>query len=75
MSDIRDNEAKSGEIVMIHMTKSQCASVAEFIELNLYNWIRSDDEIDNMDWLADMAGAYRAFKAARESKGIGACLD
>lgn len=46
------------------LSKSQCGNLAEFIEFNLYDEIRRDDGIDNIDWVCDIVDAYRAFKEA-----------
>ena len=33
---------------MVELTRSQCKNIAELIELNIFDYIRNDTEIDNM---------------------------
>lgn len=40
------------------LTKDEAYAVAEFIDGNLYNYIRSDEEIDSMQWLRSVLHAY-----------------
>lgn len=40
------------------LTKDEAYAVAEFIDGNLYNYIRSDEEIDSMQWLRNVLHAY-----------------
>lgn len=49
---------------MIDLTKSQCENLADFIEINIFQNIRDDTDIDNMDWLIDMVDAYKKFREA-----------
>lgn len=44
---------------MIDLTQSQCKNIAEFIEFNIFEAIRNDVDIDNIEWLVDMAEAYK----------------
>ena len=44
---------------MIDLTQSQCKNIAEFIEFNIFEVIRNDVDIDNINWLIDMAEAYK----------------
>ena len=48
--------------MMIDLTESQCKNIAEFIELNIFDYIRNDTDIDNIYWLIDMIGAYQKLK-------------
>lgn len=48
----------------VTLTRSQCANLAEFIEFHLFDEIRNNPEIDNIEWVCDMAGAYRALQEA-----------
>ena len=43
----------------IELTESQCINLAEFIELNIFGFIRNDEEIDNINWLTDMIYVYK----------------
>lgn len=49
---------------MVELTRSQCKNIAELIELNIFDYIRNDTEIDNMEWLCDMADAWKKTKEA-----------
>ena len=49
---------------MLELTRSQCKNIAELIELNIFDYIRNDTEIDNMEWLCDMADAWKKMKEA-----------
>ena len=46
------------------LTKDEAYIVAEFIDGNLYNYIRSDEEIDSMQWLRNVLHAYEKMCAA-----------
>lgn len=48
----------------VELTKSQCINLAEFIELKLFDLIRNDPEMDNLDYLRDMLNAEEAFRKA-----------
>ena len=48
----------------IELTKSQCINLAEFIELKLFDLIRNDPEMDNLDYLRDMVNAEEALRKA-----------
>ena len=51
----------------VELTKSQCMSLVEFIELYLLDAIRKDTEIDSLEWLLGILQAKMAFeKAAKE---------
>ena len=39
-------------------TKSECANIVDFLELNLFDIIRKDDEIDNLEWLRSMLSIH-----------------
>lgn len=46
----------------IELTESQCIDLAQFIEFNIFNFIRDDEEIDNIDWLTDIIDTYKKIK-------------
>lgn len=46
----------------IEVTKDQCESVIDFIEMNLLDVIRQDDCIDNIDWVANILAVRNAMK-------------
>ena len=47
---------------MIDLTESQCTNLADFIEMNIFQNIRDDVDIDNIEWLIDMVDAYKKLK-------------
>lgn len=54
---MRANEGK-----VINLTKSECEQLADFIEYNIYDVIRNDPEIDNINWLECMMSAYKKLR-------------
>ena len=52
------------------LTKDEAYAVAEFIDGNLYNYIRSDEEIDSMQWLRSVLHAYEKMCAAGGYVGL-----
>ena len=48
--------------MIIDLTESQCESLCDFIEFNIFENIRDDTEIDNINWLIDMMEAYQKLK-------------
>jgi hypothetical protein len=52
------------------LTKDEAYIVAEFIDGNLYNYIRSDEEIDSMQWLRNVLHAYEKMCAASGYVGL-----
>lgn len=53
---------------MVDLTKSQCGNLCEFIEFNIFEYIRNDTDIDNIDWLVDMIEAYQKLKGGAENE-------
>ena len=49
----------SDETITVHLTKSQCKNVADFIEFGLIEYIRNDTDLDNVLWIADMIEAWK----------------
>ena len=47
---------------MIELTKKETDVLIELIELNLFDIIRKDEEIDNINWLAIMMSIYEKCK-------------
>ena len=48
--------------MIIDLTKSQCKNLCDFIEFNIFENIRDDTDIENIDWLVDMMEAYQKLK-------------
>lgn len=53
---------------MVDLTKDQCESMVDLIELNLLDIIRNDTEIDNIQWLVNVVDAYKIMKAEVEKE-------
>lgn len=53
----------------IDMTKGQCESLIDYIELNLIDIIRNDTEIDSLEWVKNILDARDAFKKAVKEDG------
>ena len=54
----------------VELTKSQCKNVADFIEMYIFQAVRDDPEMDNLQYLRDMLDAEKALrKAADEYEG------
>lgn len=52
--------------MIIDLTESQCKNLCDFIEVNIFEYIRNDTEIDNINWLIDMMKAYQKLKGGAE---------
>lgn len=48
----------------IDLTKSQCESLIDFIELNLLDVIRKDTDIDSLEWFQNILTANTLFHLA-----------
>ena len=57
---------ESEKTVAIYLTKSQCSSLADFIDVHLLGEIRENMDIDNLMWVKDMVDAYVVFRANGE---------
>ena len=53
---------------MVDLTESQCGNLCEFIEFNIFECIRNDTDIDNIDWLVDMIEAYQKLKGGMKNE-------
>ena len=47
----------------LRLTKNEAYSLAEFIDMNLIQFIRNDPDIDSLQWLRNMVHAYEALCA------------
>lgn len=54
---------------MVILSKQYCTALVDLLECNLFDVIRNDPSIDNIEWLADICGAYREMKAEAEKDG------
>ena len=50
----------------LELTRSQAKNLAEFIEFNIFDYIRNDTEIDNIYWLFEMSELYKTLEAMVE---------
>lgn len=48
--------------MIIDLKESQCINLCDFIELNIFDYIRNNTDIDNIDWLVDMMEIYQKLK-------------
>lgn len=49
------------------LSKREAACVADFIEFNLIDNIRDDPNVDSIEWVCDMAGAYKKLRSMAEA--------
>ena len=52
------------------LTKKEAYAVAEFIVCNLLDYIRSDTDIDSMEWLRNIVHAYEKMCKASGFVGL-----
>lgn len=48
---------------MVTLDKSEALNVAEMIEWHIFDRIRNDPDIDNINWLCDMVHVYEKCRA------------
>ena len=48
--------------MQIELSKRQCKNMADFMEWDIFEVIRNDTDIDNIDWLVDMCKAYETLR-------------
>ena len=53
---------------MIELTKSEAGSLVDFIEFNIFDVIRNDEDIDSVTWLDNMMSIYRKCKEAQNEE-------
>ena len=51
---------------MIELTKKETDVLIELIELNLFDIIRKDEEIDSIEWLETIMSIYEKCKGGAE---------
>ena len=51
----------------IELTKGQCESLVDFIELNLISSVREDEYLDNLQYVINICDAYKVFKEVADS--------
>lgn len=55
---------KHNDKVKITLTRGQCESLSEFIELNMLQHIRDDDGVDNLTYVRNILNAQQVFEEA-----------
>ncbi len=53
----------------IILTKEEASTLADFIELYIFNAIRLDNEIDNIEWLKAMRSIHEKCKKRESTQG------
>ena len=53
--------------MLVELTKDQCESLVDFIELNLLDIIRNDTDIDNLNYVRNLLNALQTFEEAAKS--------
>ena len=51
---------------MIEITKDEAESLVDFIEMNIFDMIRNDPDVDSIEWLCNIASVYRKCKEGDE---------
>lgn len=46
----------------LSMDWDTCRNLADLIELYIFQYIRDDEDIDNMEWLISVVDAYKVFR-------------
>lgn len=47
---------------MENLTKGECRLLKDFIEYNVFDMIRKDEYIDNINWLVELIDIYNKLK-------------
>ena len=47
---------------MIEITKDEAESLLDFIELNFFDAIRNDEDVDNLEWVINIMSVYQKCK-------------
>lgn len=62
---------KLDKCIDIPFALDECKNLAEHIELTLFETIRNDREIDNIEWLVSIMSAYTKLVNAAEILKLG----
>ena len=65
-----DKTPQGGAETVCTLTPKEAYAVAEFIDCNLLGYIRSDTDIDSMDWLKSIVHAYEKMCKASGFVGL-----
>lgn len=52
---------------MIEITKDEAESLADFIEVNIFDIIRNDPDIDSIEWLENLMAVYKKCKTGEKN--------
>ena len=52
---------------MIEITKDEAESLADFIEVNIFDIIRNDPDIDSIEWLENLMAVYKKCKIGEKN--------
>ena len=52
----------------IELTADEAEAISDLIEMNVFQIIRDDDEIDNINWLLIVMSIYKKCKEVMEDK-------
>lgn len=51
---------------MIEITKDEAESLADLIEMNIFDIIRNDADVDSIEWLENIMAVYKKCKAGEQ---------
>ena len=51
---------------MIEITKDEAEGLMDFIEMNIFEIIRENDEIDSIEWLCNIISVYKKCKESEQ---------
>lgn len=54
---------------MIEITRDEAESLVDLIEMNIFNIIRNDPDIDSIKWLENIMTVYQKCKAGARKNG------
>ena len=54
--------AKLSDILTLQITRGEVESLIDFFECNIFDAIRNDIDIDNVEWLCNLCSVYKKLK-------------
>ena len=57
------SEEKNCRADMILLTRDECESLLDWLEIHFIDDIRGDTDVDSMEWLSNMISIYNKCKA------------
>ena len=61
----KENDYGKGRCGMIEITEIEAETLADTIEMYIYDIIRDNEDIDNINWLANIMSVYEKCKNGR----------